>query len=126
MHWGYEGSWGEWLGKEMWRQGSHLQLLRKNGWNLRSLRLPMLSLGTWLLELIAIAALFAGQWGTALVLLLLAALPGLALSLRQSLKLRNPLLSLQLWGLHGIRLHLVGVVFIMSLCHWNARRPARG
>ncbi len=126
LHWGYEGSWGEWLGKEMWRQGSHLQLLRKNGWNLRSLRLPMLSLAAWLLELTALSTLPGEHWDSALQLLLVAALPGLVLSLRQSLKLRNPLLSLQLWGLHWIRLHLVGVVFVMSLCNWNARRPARG
>lgn len=33
---------------------------------------------------------------------------------------------LQLWGLHWVRLHLAGAAFILSLCRWNARRPARG
>ena len=36
------------------------------------------------------------------------------------------LLTLQLWGLHWLRLHLAGAAFILSLCHWKARRPARG
>jgi len=53
-------------------------------------------------------------------------IPGLILSVRQSLKHRDPLLTLQLWGLHWLRLHLAGAAFILSLCQWNARRPARG
>lgn len=126
LHWGYEGSWREWLGKEMWRQGSHLQLAHKNGFSLRMLRLPLLSLTAWLLDFVALGVLASGQLRLELLLLLVAALPALVLSLRQSLKHRNPILTLQLWGLHWIRLHLVGVVFLMSLCKWNARRPARG
>ena len=60
------------------------------------------------------------------VLLLVTCLPPLVLSLRQSLKHRDAGLTLQLWGLHWVRLHLAGAAFILSLCHWNARRPARG
>ena len=36
------------------------------------------------------------------------------------------LFTLQLWGLHWLRLHLAGAAFVLSLFNWNARRPARG
>lgn len=126
LHWGYEGSWREWSGKELWRQGSHLQLLRSNGASLRLLRFPLLSMGAWVLDAMAISALLNGLPQAALFLLLATSLPALALSLRQSLKHRDPGLTLQLWGLHWLRLHLGGVAFVLSLCHWKARRPARG
>jgi glycosyltransferase involved in cell wall biosynthesis len=126
LHWGYEGSWREWLGKEMWRQGSHLQLLRSNGVSLRLLRFPLLSVGTWVLDAMVISALLNDLLQPTLFLLLVTSLPALGLSLRQSLKHRDPGLTLQLWGLHWLRLHLAGVAFVLSLCHWKARRPARG
>ncbi|VVP91475.1 hypothetical protein PS918_03278 [Pseudomonas fluorescens] len=126
LHWGYEGSWREWMGKEFWRQGSHLQLLRSHGLNLRLLRFPMLSMAAWVLDIAAMFALIHGQWPLALLLLLMTSLPALVLSLRQSLKHRDAGLTLQLWGLHWVRLHLAGAAFILSLCQWNARRPARG
>ena len=126
LHWGYEGSWREWMGKEMWRQGSHLQLLRSHGLSLRLLRFPLLSMVAWLLDFMAICALLDGRLHLAWVLLLVTCLPPLVLSLRQSLKHRDAGLTLQLWGLHWVRLHLAGAAFILSLCHWNARRPARG
>jgi len=44
LHWGFEGSWREWAGKERWRQGSHVQLLKSGGLNLRLLRFPLLLL----------------------------------------------------------------------------------
>ncbi|OLS63066.1 glycosyltransferase [Pseudomonas putida] len=126
LHWGYEGSWKEWLGKEMWRQGSHLQLLRSHGASLRLLRFPALSLGAWGLDAMALSALLDGFPHLSLLLVLIASLPALALSLRQSLKHRDPRLMLQLWGLHFIRLHLAGMAFVLSLFNLNARRPARG
>ncbi|MET3053156.1 MULTISPECIES: glycosyltransferase family 2 protein [Pseudomonas] len=126
LHWGFEGSWGEWLGKELWRQGSNLQLLRSNGVRLRLLRFPMLSMGAWVLDAMALSALLDGFPHLALLMLLIASLPALVLSLRQSLKHREPLFVLQLWGLHWIRLHLAGAAFVLSLFNWNARRPARG
>jgi glycosyltransferase involved in cell wall biosynthesis len=126
LHWGYEGSWREWMGKEFWRQGSHLQLLRSHGLNLRLLRFPMLSMAAWVLDIAAICALANGQFSLATVLLLLTSLPALTLSLRQSSKHRDIGLTLQLWGLHWLRLHLAGAAFILSVCRWNARRPARG
>ncbi|MFQ6573796.1 glycosyltransferase [Pseudomonas sp. UM16] len=126
LHWGFEGSWGEWLGKELWRQGSNLQLLRDNGVSLRLLRFPLLSMGAWVLDIMALSALLDGFPHLALLMLLIASLPALALSLRQSLKHREPLFVLQLWVLHWIRLHLAGAAFVLSLFNWNARRPARG
>jgi glycosyltransferase involved in cell wall biosynthesis len=126
LHWGYEASWREWMGKEMWRQGSLLQLLRTNGWSLRLLRFPMLSIAAWLIDFLAISALLDGFPHHAAVMMLLTVVPALALSLRQSAKHRDVLLTLQLWGLHWVRLHLAGAGFILSLCQWNARRPARG
>ncbi|HEF4762868.1 TPA: glycosyltransferase [Pseudomonas putida] len=126
LHWGYEMNWREWMGKEMWRQGSHLQLLRTHGMSLRLLRFPLLSLLAWLLDFMAISALFNGFPHHAVMMVLLTTLPALVLSVRQSAKHRNPGLTLQLWGLHWVRLHLAGAAFILSLCQWNARRPARG
>ncbi|MDD1005263.1 glycosyltransferase [Pseudomonas sp. TNT2022 ID642] len=126
LHWGYEMNWREWMGKELWRQGSHLQLLRTHGFSLRLLRFPMLSLLVWLLDFLAISALLDGFPHHAAVMVMLTLIPGLVLSLRQSFKHRNIGLTLQLWGLHWVRLHLAGAAFILSLCHWNARRPARG
>lgn len=126
LHWGYECTWKEWLGKEMWRQSSHLQLLRSNGASLRLLRFPALSIGAWVLDAMALSALLDGFPHLALLMVLIASLPALALSLRQSLKHREPKLILQLWGLHFIRLHLAGMAFVLSLFNFTARRPARG
>lgn len=124
LHWGYEGSWREWIGKELWRQGSHLQLLRSHGPSLRLLRFPALSIATWGLDLLALLALLQGRPHLALMLLVITSLPPLFLSLRPS---RGDLrLMLQLWVLQGIRLHLTGIALLLNLCRWNIRRPARG
>lgn len=126
LHWGFEGRWAEWLGKELWRQGSHLQLLRSHGRSLRMLRFPLLSLGAWALDGSALLALAMGQFSLALVLLLAGAVPALVLSARQSLRHRDPFFTLQLWGLHWIRLHLAGAALVLSLLNRTSRRPARG
>ncbi|RIJ07048.1 glycosyltransferase [Pseudomonas sp. 91RF] len=126
LHWGYEMNWREWMGKEMWRQGSHLQLLRTHGFSLRLLRFPLLSLAAWLLDLLAISALLNGFPHHAAVMVFMTTIPALVLSIRQSRRQHDIGLTLQLWGLHWVRLHLAGAAFILSLCHWNARRPARG
>lgn len=126
LHWGYEMNWREWMGKELWRQGSHLQLLRSHGFSLRLLRFPMLSIFVWILDFLAISALLDGFPHHAVIMVMLTLVPGLVLSVRQSAKHHNVCLTLQLWGLHWLRLHLAGAAFILSLCHWNARRPARG
>jgi len=126
LHWGYEMTWREWIGKELWRQGSHLQLLRAHGMSLRLLRFPLLSLLVWLLDALAIVALLGGHAQQALLLLMAGLLPSLLLSLRQSIRQHNLSLTLQLWGLHWVRLHLASAALILGLCHWNARRPARG
>jgi glycosyltransferase involved in cell wall biosynthesis len=126
LHWGYEMNWREWMGKEMWRQSSHVQLLRTHGLSLRLLRFPLLSLAAWLLDFLAISALLDGFPHHAAFMLSLTLLPALILSVRQSHKHRDQFLTLQLWGLHWVRLHLAGAALVLSLCHWNARRPARG
>ncbi|MBZ9781722.1 glycosyltransferase [Pseudomonas sp. REP124] len=126
LHWGYEASWREWMGKELWRQGSLLQLLQAQGPSLRLLRFPLLSIAAWIIDFMAISALLGGYPHHAAIMLMLTVLPALALSLRQSFRHRDPLLTLQLWGLHWVRLHLAGAGLILSLCQWNARRPARG
>lgn len=126
LNWGFEVSWGEWLGKELWRQGSHLQLLRNHGPSLRLLRFPLMSTVLCLLEALVVVATLCGSPLLALLLLMVTSLPALALSLRQSLPHRDLLLALQLWGLHWIRMHLTGAAFVLSLFNWNARRPDRG
>ncbi|WP_419709982.1 glycosyltransferase [Pseudomonas sp. NFX224] len=126
LHWGYEMNWREWMGKEMWRQGSHLQLLRTHGMSLRLLRFPLLSIAAWIIDFMAISALLDGFPHHAALMMMLTVLPALGLSLRQSARHHDVGLTLQLWGLHWVRLHLAGAAFILSLCRWNARRPARG
>jgi GT2 family glycosyltransferase len=126
LHWGYEMNWREWMGKEMWRQGSNLQLLRTHGMSLRLLRFPLLSICAWLLDFMALSALLTGFPQHAMIMVLLTTLPALVLSVRQSSRHRNPCLTAQLWGLHWVRLHLAGAAFILSLFHWNVGRPARG
>ncbi|MBF8778338.1 glycosyltransferase family 2 protein [Pseudomonas fulva] len=126
LHWGFEGSWAEWIGKELWRQGSHLQLLRSHGPSLRLLRFPLLSLLIWLFDALALSLLPTGDGQAVLLMLAVGAVPALVLSLRQSLKHRAPLFVLQLWGLHWIRLHLAGAACVLSLFNRTARRPARG
>ena len=121
LHWGYEGSWREWMGKELWRQGSHLQLLHTHGPSLRLLRFPLLSMAAWGIDFLAISALLDGFPHHGVLMLMLTVLPALGLSLRQSAKHHDMRLTLQLWGLH-----LAGAGLVLSLCHWNARRPARG
>jgi glycosyltransferase involved in cell wall biosynthesis len=124
LHWGYEASWREWMSKELWRQGSHWQLLRSHGPSLRLLRFPALSIGAWGLDVLALIALLQGQARLGLTMLLLSTLPALVLSLRQSR--RDPRLTLQLWALHGVRLHLTGAALLLNIFQWNVRRPARG
>jgi hypothetical protein len=80
----------------------------------------------WILDFLAISALLDGFPHHAAFMVLLTLLPGLLLSIRQSSRHHDPGLTLQLWGLHWVRLHLAGAALILSLCHWNARRPARG
>ncbi|MNE06658.1 hypothetical protein D3C80_992550 [compost metagenome] len=94
--------------------------------SLRLLRFPLLSLAAWLLDALALLALLDGYPHVALFMLFVTSVPALVLSLRQSLKHRDLLFALQLWGLHWIRLHLAGAAFVLSLFNWNARRPARG
>ena len=74
----------------------------------------------------AVSALCDGFPHHAAVMLGITTVPALIMSLRQSRKHRDVGLTLQLWGLHWVRLHLASPALVLSLCHWNARRPARG
>ena len=123
LHWGYEASWAEWLA-EWWRQGSHLQLLREH---------PAGGSGAfrywhWLsaASLLSLASVLSIRPHMAFLLLLPGVLIALALSLRQSWRHRDPLLSLQLAGLHWLRLHLTAAGLIAALFNLPSRRPARG
>lgn len=126
LHWGYEASWREWLGKELWRQGSHLQLLRSQGASVRLLRFPLLCLGVLLLSLGMLIELVANQGSLALLLLLPGLAAALLLAFRQAWRHLDAGLLLQLWPLHWIRLHLGGAALLLSLFKRDARRPARG
>ncbi|MGN5517423.1 glycosyltransferase [Halopseudomonas sp. Lyrl_26] len=125
LHWGYEASWAEWLGKEWWRQGSHLQLLREHP-GLRQWRFPLLALAVSAASLLSLASMLSIRADLAFLLLLPGVLIALALSLRQSWRHRDPLLSLQLAGLHWLRLHLTAAGLIGALFNHSSRRPARG
>ncbi|NBF08052.1 glycosyltransferase family 2 protein [Pseudomonas sp. Fl4BN1] len=126
LHWGFEGSWGEWAGKERWRQGSHVQLLKGSGLNLRLLRFPLLCLACAALSLLALLGLLLGRPALTALCLLLGGLVPLVLALRQGLRQRDPLFVLQLWVLHWVRLHLGAVALIQGLFNRSAVRPDRG
>lgn len=126
LHWGYEANWREWLGKELWRQGSHLQLLRSRGPSLRLLRFPLLCLGVLLLSLGVLLEVTVHQGSLALLLLLPGLFAALLLAFRQAWRHLDAGLLLQLWPLHWMRLHLGGAALLLSLFKRDARRPARG
>jgi glycosyltransferase involved in cell wall biosynthesis len=125
-NWGFEGSWSEWLGKELWRQCSHVQLLRKNGLSLRLLRFPLLASGIWLLDLLALLALVQQKWPAAFALFVLSLAPALGLALRETHRRFTPKLTAQLWFLHWLRLHVTGAGLLFGLFNFTPRRPARG
>ncbi|MDR1349436.1 MAG: glycosyltransferase [Zoogloeaceae bacterium] len=125
LHWGYEQSWREWLGKEYWRQSSHLRLIRGNV-RLRLLRFPLLCLGVAAFTLLALAALLFAYPLLAILALLPGLLAALALSLRQSVKYRQPVFTLQLAGLHWLRLHMGAAALCSGICKRPVRRPGRG
>lgn len=126
LNWGFEGSWSEWLGKELWRQNSQTRLLRKGRTNLRLLRFPLLAAGHWTLDALALLCLLLGQPLAALGTFALGWLPAGLLSLRHSYTRRRPLLAARLALLHWLRLHVAGVALLMDLTNLTARRPSRG
>ncbi|KTT44407.1 glycosyl transferase family 2 [Pseudomonas oryzihabitans] len=122
-HWGYEASWREWLGKELWRQSGHLAGQRASLGLWRFSLLCLFAAGCSLLALIGLLlgsplALAGGLSGVLL-------LP-LALALRQTLRQGQLLLVLQLWLLHGIRLHLGAAAALLQLFNLRIGRPRRG
>lgn len=125
-NWGFEDSWGEWLGKELWRQCSHIQLLRRNGLSLRLLRFPLLACGIWLVDILVLLALAQRQWPVALALFALGLMPALGLALRETYRRFTPRLTAQLWLLHWLRLHVTGAGLLFGLFNFTPRRPARG
>lgn len=126
LHWGYEGSWREWVGKEYWRQGSHIQMLTTQGLSLRLLRFPLLCLLTCLLSLLVLLSLAIGQPIVAAGLFLGSLPAPLVLAARQSVRHRALFFSLQLWLLHWVRLHVGGAAFILNFLNRTAVRPERG
>jgi len=130
-HWGFEASWQEWLGKELWRQGSHLHLLKGSRRTqllsrLRLLRFPLLCLGQCLVTLMLCTCLLLGRWPEAAWLLLLELPAATALALRRGYQIKQAHLLMQLCWLHWLRLHLGGAAFVLSLCRRPLRRPERG
>ncbi|MFC0665516.1 glycosyltransferase [Azotobacter chroococcum] len=126
LNWGYEGSWSEWLGKELWRQSSQAQLLRKGRASLRLLRFPLLAAGHWALDALALVCLLLGQPAAALGAFALGWLPAGLLSLRHRYTRQRPLLAARLALLHWLRLHVAGIALLMGLTNLSARRPSRG
>lgn len=126
LHWGYEGSWREWVGKEYWRQGSHVQMLNTQGLSLRLLRFPMLCIMTCLLSLLVLLSLMIGQPLAAAGLFACSLPAPLVMAARQSVRHRAAFFSLQLWLLHWVRLHVGGAAFILNFLNRTAVRPERG
>ncbi|MDR0673535.1 MAG: glycosyltransferase [Zoogloeaceae bacterium] len=123
IHWGYERSWREWLGKEYWRQSGGLKLIQTGG-GLRALRFPLLCAGVAASTLVALALALVCPLPAALALL-----PGLlaafVLVLRQRAS-RHPLFMTQLMALHWLRLHVAAAALLSGFFRRPARRPERG
>lgn len=126
LNWGFETSWREWLGKELWRQNSQVQLLRGNRLNPRLLRFPLLAAGHWGVSALALLCLLLGQPLPALAVFVLGWLPAGLLTLRHRYNRRRPLLALRLLLLHWLRMHVAGMALLLGLMDLNARRPSRG
>lgn len=123
LHWGYEASWREWLGKELWRQSGHLS---QRPARLELWRFSLLCVAAAGCSLLALIGGLAGSPGLLAAGLAATLLLPLALALRQTFGQRQPLLVLQLWLLHGIRLHLGAVAALLQLFKLNVGRPCRG
>lgn len=126
LNWGFEGSWGEWLGKELWRQSSQAQLLRKGSVGLRMLRFPLLAVGHWAIDALALLCLLLGQPAVAAGVFALGWLPALMMTLRYRYNRQRPLLALHLLVLHWLRMHVAGIALLLGLMDLTARRPSRG
>lgn len=126
LNWGFETSWREWLGKELWRQNSLVQLLRGNQLNPRLLRFPLLAAGHWAVTAFALLFLLLGQPLTALGVFALGWLPAALLTLRHRYNRRRPLLALRLLLLHWLRMHVAGLALLLGFLDLTARRPSRG
>lgn len=114
LHWGYETSWAEWIRKEFWRQGSHVELLRQQP-RVRLLRFPLLCVLTSLLSLLAVLTMLEGDSDVAWMLGLGSLLPALVFAFRQSWRRRRPGYSLQLMFLHWLRMHVGCAALFHSL-----------
>ncbi|HLV17460.1 MAG TPA: glycosyltransferase [Pseudomonas sp.] len=126
LNWGYETSWREWLGKELWRQNSQVQLLRASRLSPRLLRFPLLAAGHWGISGLALLCLLLGQPTLALVLFLAGWLPAVLLTLRHRYNRRRPILALRLLLLHWLRMHVAGLALFLGFMDLTARRPSRG
>lgn len=105
LHWGYEKTWSEWMGKELWRQGSHVRLF-KQAPSLRLARFPLLCLFTLLASLLCVLLWLGGHWSAGGLLLGAGLLPAAVLALRQSFRRLEVFYSLRLLVLHWLRLHI--------------------
>lgn len=126
LNWGFEGSWGEWLGKELWRQSSQVQLLRQSRFTLRNLRFPLLAASHWAIDALALFQLLSGRPWLALGVFACGWLPALLLTLRRRYNRQRPLLALHLVTLHWLRLHVAGLALLRGLLDLDTRRPSRG
>ena len=126
LNWGFENSWGEWLGKELWRQSGQVRLLRANPSSLRTLRFPLLAAGHWAIAALSLLCLLFGQPWLALGTFVLGWLPATLLTLRHRYNRQRPLLALHLLLLHWLRMHVAGLALFLGLMNLTARRPSRG
>ena len=114
LHWGYETSWREWMNKELWRQGSYIQLLRQAP-GLRLLCFPLLCLLTVLTSLRALLLLLSARLPEALLMFACSLLPAAVVALRQSARRMEPVYTMKLLVLHWLRLHIGCLALIRSL-----------
>ena len=122
IHWGYEKDFGEWVRKEFWRQSSHGALLAKGGFGkLRLLRFPLVAVGHWVADILAIVALLAGAPALALACLALSLLPSLLITFRHPLN-RSLAVLPRMWFMHWLRFHIGGVAVVTGLMGLAERR----
>lgn len=115
IHWGYEKSLGEWARKEFWRQGSHADLLVKSRFQrFRLLRFPLLAMGHWVADGLALAALVAGSAGLAVAIFAASLLPSLLVTGRHRLNRAGAILP-GLWLMHWLRFHIGAAALLAGL-----------
>ena len=105
IHLGYEKNFGEFVRKEFWRQGSTVNLMKKLGLSVRTLRHPLLCLFHLILPLLFLFCIISQNWVGVFISLFAWFLPSFLLTAR----------DIGLKWAHG----MFPVIVFLTLVRWN-------